>query len=129
MRDQRGEVLVDVAGQARAVADICGSNRAAAIMLVAMLVLGTPYAGPLAAVVLVGGLIPYLGTLSATLLVLLVALGGQGMWQAAALLAVALAYFVLAKLGLTLASINPSASPIWPQRLLPFETVVWRKAR
>ena len=30
------------------------------------------------------------------------------------LLAVALAYFVLAKLGLQLASINPSASPIWP---------------
>ncbi|MBI3704174.1 MAG: MASE1 domain-containing protein [Rhizobiales bacterium] len=33
---------------------------------------------------------------------------------AATLLAVALAYFVLAKLGLMLASINPSASPIWP---------------
>ena len=32
----------------------------------------------------------------------------------ATLLAVALAYFVLAKLGLRLASINPSASPIWP---------------
>ena len=31
----------------------------------------------------------------------------------ATLLAVALAYFVLAKLGLELASINPSASPIW----------------
>ena len=30
------------------------------------------------------------------------------------LLVVALAYFVLAKLGLQLASINPSASPIWP---------------
>ena len=30
------------------------------------------------------------------------------------LLAVALAYFVLAKLGLQLASVNPSASPIWP---------------
>ena len=29
------------------------------------------------------------------------------------LLAVALAYFVFAKLGLTLASVNPSASPIW----------------
>jgi PAS domain S-box-containing protein len=33
---------------------------------------------------------------------------------AGTLLAVALAYFVLAKLGLMLASINPSASPIWP---------------
>src|SRR5471032_172805 len=32
----------------------------------------------------------------------------------ATLVAVALAYFVLAKLGLRLASINPSASPIWP---------------
>src|SRR5208282_6449930 len=30
------------------------------------------------------------------------------------LLGVALAYFALAKLGLRLASINPSASPIWP---------------
>lgn len=30
------------------------------------------------------------------------------------LVAIALAYFVLAKLGLALASINPSASPIWP---------------
>ena len=30
------------------------------------------------------------------------------------LFAVALAYFVFAKLGLTLASVNPSASPIWP---------------
>ncbi len=33
---------------------------------------------------------------------------------AATILAVALAYFVVAKLGLQLASINPSASPIWP---------------
>src|SRR3954463_16013509 len=30
------------------------------------------------------------------------------------LLVVAAAYFVFAKLGLTLASVNPSASPIWP---------------
>ena len=39
-----------------------------------------------------------------------------GAWgrYAVTLLAVALAYFVLAKLGLMLASINPSASPIWP---------------
>jgi PAS domain S-box-containing protein len=33
---------------------------------------------------------------------------------AGTILAVALAYFVVAKLGLQLASINPSASPIWP---------------
>ena len=36
------------------------------------------------------------------------------MIYAGALVAVALIYFVLAKLGLQLASINPSASPIWP---------------
>jgi len=33
---------------------------------------------------------------------------------AATLVAVAAAYFIFAKLGLTLASVNPSASPIWP---------------
>jgi PAS domain S-box-containing protein len=33
---------------------------------------------------------------------------------AAALVAVAAVYFVLAKFGLTLASVNPSATPIWP---------------
>ena len=33
---------------------------------------------------------------------------------ASALVGVAAAYYVLAKLGLRLASINPSASPIWP---------------
>lgn len=38
--------------------------------------------------------------------------GGLGGYLAT-LFAVALAYFVLAKLGLQLASINPSASPIW----------------
>jgi integral membrane sensor domain MASE1 len=32
----------------------------------------------------------------------------------AALLVVGLAYYGMAKLGLQLASINPSASPIWP---------------
>jgi PAS domain S-box-containing protein len=44
---------------------------------------------------------------------------GRARWRAfvryfSILLAVALAYFVLAKLGLQLASVNPSASPIWP---------------
>jgi len=39
----------------------------------------------------------------------------NGLWpRAAEFLAVAVAYFALAKLGLSLASINPSASPIWP---------------
>jgi PAS domain S-box-containing protein len=40
------------------------------------------------------------------------------------LLAVALAYFVLAKLGLRLASINPSASPIWPPTGLALATML-----
>jgi integral membrane sensor domain MASE1 len=35
-------------------------------------------------------------------------------WRAIEFVGVAIAYFALAKLGLTLASINPSASPIWP---------------
>jgi PAS domain S-box-containing protein len=40
---------------------------------------------------------------------------GQAFLRYAALLVgVAAAYFVFAKLGLTLASVNPSASPIWP---------------
>jgi len=51
----------------------------AAAMFAVMLVLGTPFAGPLAAALLIGGLIPYLGALVAYLLVFLVALGGQGM--------------------------------------------------
>lgn len=41
-----------------------------------------------------------------------------------ALLAVTLAYFVLAKLGLQLASINPSASPIWPPTGLALAAVL-----
>ena len=41
-----------------------------------------------------------------------------------ALLAVAAAYFVLAKLGLQLASINPSASPIWPPTGLALAAVL-----
>jgi PAS domain S-box-containing protein len=44
---------------------------------------------------------------------------GSASWRGIAryvdsLIAVALAYFVFAKLGLQLASVNPSASPIWP---------------
>ena len=37
---------------------------------------------------------------------------------------VAVAYFLLAKLGLQLASINPSASPIWPPTGLAFAAVI-----
>jgi PAS domain S-box-containing protein len=40
------------------------------------------------------------------------------------LLTVAIAYFVLAKLGLRLASINPSASPIWPATGLALAAVL-----
>ena len=42
----------------------------------------------------------------------------------AALLVVAGAYFVLAKLGLRLASVNPSASPIWPPSGLALAAVL-----
>ncbi|HEY7999073.1 MAG TPA: MASE1 domain-containing protein, partial [Pseudolabrys sp.] len=42
----------------------------------------------------------------------------------ATLLAVAVAYFVLAKLGLRLASVNPSASPIWPPTGLALAAVL-----
>jgi PAS domain S-box-containing protein len=41
-----------------------------------------------------------------------------------ALLAVALIYFALAKFGLQLASVNPSASPIWPPTGLALATVL-----
>src|SRR5664279_2838363 len=49
--------------------------------------------------------------------------GARGRY-ATTLLAVALIYFVLAKLGLTLASINPSASPIWPPSGLALAAVL-----
>jgi PAS domain S-box-containing protein len=48
---------------------------------------------------------------------------GRGRY-AVSLIAVALAYFVLAKLGLRLASINPSASPIWPPTGLALAAVL-----
>jgi PAS domain S-box-containing protein len=49
---------------------------------------------------------------------------GQRGRYAAALLAVAVTYFILAKLGLRLASINPSASPIWPPTGLALAAVI-----
>ncbi len=61
----------------------------AAAMFVVMLVVGTPYAGPLAAILLVGGMIPYLGIFVAYLLVGLVAFGGQGLAPALLVLAFA----------------------------------------
>ena len=45
-------------------------------------------------------------------------------WYVASLLAVSIAYFILAKLGLALASINPSASPIWPPSGLALAAVL-----
>jgi len=50
-------------------------------------------------------------------------------WRARAryvgtLLAVALAYFIVAKLGLQVASVNPSASPIWPPTGLALAAVL-----
>ena len=48
---------------------------------------------------------------------------------AATLATVALAYFVLAKLGLLLATINPSASPIWPPSGLALAAVLLGRPR
>jgi PAS domain S-box-containing protein len=42
----------------------------------------------------------------------------------AALIVIAISYFILAKLGLRLASINPSASPIWPPTGLALAAVL-----
>jgi PAS domain S-box-containing protein len=55
--------------------------------------------------------------------------GSTSRWRAqarylGALLVVAIAYFGLAKLGLRLASINPSASPIWPPTGLALAAVL-----
>ena len=47
----------------------------------------------------------------------------------AELLVVALAYFVLAKVGLTLASIHPSATPIWPPTGLALAAIMLRGYR
>src|SRR5947207_12936614 len=48
---------------------------------------------------------------------------------AAELGAVALAYYILAKLGLTLASLHPSASPIWPPTGFALAVVLLRGYR
>lgn len=50
-------------------------------------------------------------------------------WYLVELLAVGAVYFALAKLGLTLASINPSATPIWPPTGLALATVLLRGYR
>jgi signal transduction histidine kinase/CheY-like chemotaxis protein len=50
-------------------------------------------------------------------------------WYAIELAAIALVYFVVAKLGLALASIHPSASPIWPPTGLALAAVMLRGFR
>ena len=95
--DRGRDAALRVGGFVRATA--AASAVRAAAMLAVMLVLGTPLAAPLAAVLLVGGLIPYLGALVAYLLVVLVALGGQGLGPAMVVLAAA----VLVEVALTLA--------------------------
>jgi two-component sensor histidine kinase len=49
-----------------------------------------------------------------------------GLLHPAEFIAVAAAYFVLAKLGLQLASINPSATPVWPPTGLALAAVLLR---
>jgi predicted PurR-regulated permease PerM len=97
LRDRGRDAALRVGGLMRATAAAAAIR--AAMMLAVMLVLGIPFAGPLAAVVLVGGLIPYLGALVAACAVALVALGGQGLATALIVLAAALAIEV----GLTFA--------------------------
>ena len=87
LRDRGHDAALRVGGFVRATAAASAIRSAA--MLVVMLVLGTPFAGPLAVVLLVGGLIPYLGVLVSTLAIVLVALGGQGFGPAVLVLAAA----------------------------------------
>jgi predicted PurR-regulated permease PerM len=97
LRDRGRDAALRVGGLVRATA--AATVVRAAAMLVVMLILGTPFAGPLAAVLLVGGLIPYLGVLVSALAITLVALGGQGLGPALLVLAAAIAIEV----GLTFA--------------------------
>ena len=97
LRDRGRDAALRVGGFVRATAAASAVRTAA--MLAVMLVLGTPFAGPLAAILLVGGLIPYLGVLVSTLAIVLVALGGQGLGPALMVLAAAVAI----EIGLTLA--------------------------
>jgi len=89
LRVRGRDAALRVGGFVRATA--AASAVRAAAMLVVMLVLGTPFAAPLAATLLIGGLIPYLGALVAYLLVVLVALGGQGFVPALLVLVAAVA--------------------------------------
>jgi predicted PurR-regulated permease PerM len=97
LRARGYDATVRVGGLMRATA--AASAARAAAMLAVMLVLGTPSAGPLAAFLLIGGLIPYLGPLVATSAIVLVALGGQGLVPALLLLAAAVAIEVALMVG------------------------------
>jgi len=87
LRIRGRDAALRVGGFVRALAATAAVRAAA--MLAIMLVLGTPFAAPLAAALLVGGMIPYLGALVAYLLVILVAFGGQGLVPALLVLAAA----------------------------------------
>ena len=89
LRDRGRDAALRVGGLVRATA--AASVVRVAAMLVVMLILGTPFAGPLAAILFVGGLIPYLGVLVSALAITLVALGGQGLGPALLVLAAAIA--------------------------------------
>ena len=80
MRERGRVAAFRVGGLVRVTA--AASAVRAVVMFAVMLVLATPFAGPLAAVLLVCGLIPYLGALVATFAIVLVALGAQGLGPA-----------------------------------------------
>ena len=86
LRDRGRDAALRIGGFVRATA--AASVVRSAAMLAVMLVLGTPFAGPLSVVLLVGGLIPYLGVLVSTVAIVLVALG-QGLGPAVLVLAAA----------------------------------------
>lgn len=89
LRDRGRDAALKVGSVVR-VSAATSAVRAGA-MLVVMTILGTPLAGPLAAVLLVAGLIPYLGVLVTTLAIVVVAIGGQGPGPALLVLAAAAA--------------------------------------
>src|SRR3954447_14878132 len=53
----------------------------------------------------------------------------RGIGYAGGLVAIGVIYFALAKFGLALASINPSATPIWPPTGLALAVVLFRGYR
>ena len=96
LRDRGRDAALRIGGFVRAIA--AASVVRSAAMLVVMVVLGTPFAGPLAVVLLVGGLIPYLGVLVSTVAIVLVALG-QGLGPAVLVVAAAIGIEVALTVG------------------------------